>query len=181
MNALTFEDGVVRLDDMEAPGVLKALSVRGQIKYDETKMDGKSGQVRIPAGWEDADITVTVDLLTDDAGTCYQKLRRLDAIFKGADAQRETEQKQTITRPPKVYTVINQHVNARGVRKVWFSGLASSETDDDDTIQAVMTFTESNNPAGKAEKRAQGTSAASGSTSGNDVSKDNETVLPGRI
>ena len=181
MNALTFEDGIVRLDDQDAPGILKALSVRGQIKYDETNMDGKSGSARIPAGWEDADITVTMDLLTDDSSNCYSKLKRLDTIFKGAVSSQKTDHGQTVTRPPKVYTVVNQHINARGVRKVTFSGLASSETDDDDTIQANLTFTEANNPAIAAETQSQGTSESTVVADGSSVTQDDENILTGTI
>ncbi len=157
MSLLTFADGVIRLDDQDVPGILKSLSVRGQVKYDETKMDAQSGQARIPAGWEDADVTATVELLTDDNSDCYQKLKSLNAIFKSAESSRETEHGQTVTRPPKEYTVVNRHLNARSVRKVVFSALASSESDQDDVIQAVLTFNESNNPAVAAEQRAQGT------------------------
>jgi hypothetical protein len=180
MTGLTFEDGIVRLGDQEAPGILKALSVRGQVKYDDTKMDGKSGQAKIPAGWDDADITVTLDLLTDETGTCYQKLKVLNAIFTGADPEQDTEHKQTVKHSPKIYTVVNQHINARGVKRVYFSGLASSETDEDDVIQAVLTFTEKGGVAAKAETRAQGTSKSSGA-SGNSVSDDDETQIKGRL
>jgi hypothetical protein len=180
MTTLTFEDGIVRLNDQEVPGIFKALSVRGQIKYDDTKMDAKSGQARIPAGWEDADITVTLDLLTDNAGTCYKKLKNLNSIFKGADAERDTDHGQKVKQPPKIYTVVNQHINARGVRKVVFSGLASSESDEDDVIQAVLTFNESNNPAARAETRAQGTETPASASKGNAVTSDDE-VIRGRI
>jgi hypothetical protein len=180
MKRLTFEDGIIRLEDQDIPGILKTLSVRGQVKYDETKMDAQSGQARIPAGWKDADIAVTVELLTD-LTTCYQKLKLLNAIFKGAESSRDTDHGQTISRPPKIYTVVNQHINARGIRKVVFSGLASNESDMDDVIQAVLTFDESNNPAADAEKRAQGTDSTSTDSGGSDsISKDDE-KLTGQI
>ena len=179
---LTFENGVIRLGDRILPGVLKSLSVRGQVKYDETTMDARSGQARIPAGWEDADISATVELLTDTT-TCYAKLRELNGIFKSAETVRDTDHGQTITRPPAVYAVVNEHINARGIRKVVFSGLASSETDDDDVIQAVLTFSEYDNPAAAAETRAQGTESPSTSdptAAGNAITNDDE-ILTGKI
>ena len=75
---LTFEDGVVRIDGEELPGILSDLRVSGKVRFDEQSVDKASGKKKTPQGWEDADISLTLYLTTDGAGTCYDKLEYLN-------------------------------------------------------------------------------------------------------
>jgi len=74
--------------------------------------------------------------------TCYDKLKIIDGLFKGKTAH------------PKVYEVTGRHLSARGIRQVVFDSLSSDESDQDDTIQATITFIEHNPPVIKREKQA---------------------------
>ena len=105
---LTFEDGVVRIDGEELPGLLSDLRVSGKVRFDEQSVDKASGKKKTPQGWEDADISLTLYLLTDEAGTCYDKLAVLDGFFKRTDGRAN----------PSIFTVANSHLLARGVRHV---------------------------------------------------------------
>ena len=69
MKLLTFEDGIVRIDGEELPGILSDLRVSGKVRFDEQSVDKASGKKKTPQGWEDADISLTLYLLTDEAGT----------------------------------------------------------------------------------------------------------------
>jgi len=155
MASLTWEHGEVRLAGELLPGALKHLSIRGLVRFDEAEQDGMSGKTRTPLGWEDADVVIIVDLLTDSGSTCYDKLTALDAKFRGQDDQGN----------PLVLDVVNAHLAARGVDQVVFSGLDSSETDQDDVIQASLSFTEYRPAVVAVEERAEagaapGTAAA---------------------
>nr|DAW17981.1 MAG TPA: hypothetical protein [Caudoviricetes sp.] len=73
---LTFEDGVVRIDGEELPGILSDLRVSGKVRFDEQSVDKASGKKKTPQGWEDAEISLTLYLTTDGAGTCFTVTNR---------------------------------------------------------------------------------------------------------
>jgi hypothetical protein len=166
---LTFSDGLVRLGKTLLPGILRNQSIRGAVRYDQSLSDGMSGKSKVALGWEDATITLTLDLLCDDEGDCYAKLTSLNKIFKAADRKKAT---------PTVYNVTGRHVRARGISRVVFDGLDSTETDDDDVIQAQLTFTEHIPPIVKREKQANAAKAGSGSTSAAPAAKAQPSAAP---
>lgn len=129
---LRFEHGEVRMGDVLIPGVLKALSIAGRVRFDDAQVEGASGKTKTATGWEDADIALSMELLSDDESNCYSKLARINAIFKGIDSGSN----------PKVYDVVNAHAISRGIDQVVFASLDSAETDEDDVITATLNFTE---------------------------------------
>lgn len=129
---LTFEDGEIRLNDDLLPGILKDLRVRVNIQFDDGDVDAKSGKNRTNMGWEDADITAVVELLSDEASTCYEKLQWLSMPFLGMDEHGN----------PKIYQILNEHLIIRCIFDVIFAGLSSHETDQDDVIEAELHFVE---------------------------------------
>lgn len=142
MGLLTFEDGIVSLDGVELKGLLQRSNVKNDVRFDEAKVDGASGKKKTPAGFEDSDISITLLLLTDEESDCYQKLEEINNIYKGIDKNTN----------PKVYTVTNRHLLARGVREVVFANLSSSENNTSDEITATLQFTEHNPPVVKMEQ-----------------------------
>ena len=140
---LTFDHGAVSLNGALLPGVLKSMAVRGAVRFDESQMDGMSGKVKNPIGWEDSGITLALKLTSEDDSTCYDKLQQIDAVFKGYDDGAN----------PQIYRIANPHAAARSVEQVIFSGLDSAETEDDDVILASLNFTEHQPIVSRAEKR----------------------------
>ena len=139
---LTFEDGVVRIDGEELPGILSDLRVSGKVRFDEQSVDKASGKKKTPQGWEDADISLTLYLTTDGSGTCYDKLESLNGWFKKTDGKANLS----------IFTVTNRHLLARGVRRVVFSRLDSAETTQTDEIRASLSFVEHNPPIVRQEQ-----------------------------
>lgn len=139
---LTFDDGRIKLGPDYIDGILKSLMVRGAVRFDKAEQDNVSGTTKTPMGWEDADIILIVELLSDEEMTCYDRLSNLDDIFKGYDNGGN----------PKVYDITNSHLNARSINEVVFSGLETSETDEEDVILATLSFTENNPPIVEVEK-----------------------------
>lgn len=136
---MTFENGNIRLNGSLIPGILKNLVIKGAVRFDTAEPDGHSGTIRTPLGWEDSDIILVVELLSDaqikpytGSGTCYDKLAAINGIFKGRDNGAN----------PKIYEVDNAHANARDIHQVIFSGLQSIETDEDDVLEVHMNFVE---------------------------------------
>ena len=131
---LSFEDGIVRIGGEELPGLLSDFS--GKVRFDEQSVDKASGKKKTPQGWEDADISLTLTLLTDESGTCYDKLAVLEGFFKKTDGKAN----------PSIFTVANSHLLARGVRR------DSSESCRTDEIRASLAFVEHNPPIIRQER-----------------------------
>ena len=136
---LKFDHGIISLNGVEVPGILKNQVIKGSVRFDTADPDGHSGTVRTPLGWEDSDIVLVVELISGEQTTpytgsesCHEKLARINRIFKGKDNGAN----------PNVYEVSNPHANARGIHQVVFSGLQSTETDEDDVIEVNMSFVE---------------------------------------
>lgn len=150
MSLLTFEDGQIVLGDYTLPGNFVGTQVGKSIRFDEQKSPN-SGSRKVPLGWEDAAITVTLELTTEQDGqTCYDKLEELNGIFCQYDNKAN----------PKVWDIDNRHLTARGIRRVIFSGLSSDETNQNDVIKVTLTFSEYYQAVVKLEKNvARGGSA----------------------
>ena len=161
---LRFEHGEIRLADVLLPGILKSTSIRGQVRFDEAKLDGMSGKAKLAMGWEDSDITLGLELLSDDDSDCYSKLARINAVFKAVDNGAN----------PEVYDVSNAHAIARGISRVVFSGLDSNETDEDDVIAATLNFVEHIPVVAQAEKRVVASDKAKGPAAPSTTAKEPE-------
>jgi hypothetical protein len=144
---LTFDHGTVSLGKEPLPGILLNLSVDGCVSYDQAEEDGLSGKTKTPLGWDDADVSITMELLSDSTtDTCYNKLRIINRVFKGYDRQSN----------PQVFTVVNAHLAARDVDQVVFEQLVSREDDKMDTIIVALKFKEHTPPIQNVEQRAIG-------------------------
>lgn len=165
MKLLTFEDGIIRIDGEELPGILDSLHVGCSLRFDEQKVDKASGKKKTPQGWEDADIILSLYLTTDDTGTCYDKLGILNDYFKKADGKAN----------PQIFTIANRHLLARGVRRVVFSKLDSAENMQTDEIKASLSFVEHNPPILKQERAAAKTPTPGElKKQGNEANKGND-------
>lgn len=147
--ALSWGDGEVRLGGELLPGSFLDMNIRGEVRFDESQQDSQSGRHKTPLGYQDADITLTLELLCDADGDCYSKLKQLNKVFK---SDRRAN--------PKVYAVANRHCAARGIRNVVFSELSSFESDQDDVITATLSFVEHLPPVIKRERQAAASRAA---------------------
>lgn len=132
MPLIKIDDGKVLLNGEDIPGLISNISVSSSIRFDNQDIDGKSSKRKVPLGFSDADITIQLELLTDDNGcTCYEKLANLDLIFR-------SKEKNNI----KIFDIDNKHLNSRNVRKVVFSNFESSESNSDDIIYVTISFVE---------------------------------------
>ena len=168
---LTFDDGVVTLDGETVPGILVSVSIRGSVRFDEAEQDGSSGKVKTPMGWEDSDVSLALDLLTEEDSLCYDKLQQINALFQGQDSGGN----------PKVYALNNRHAQARAVDQVVFAGLQSMENDRNDIIRVSLNFVEQGPAVAAAEARAATSSQAlggGGTGSGSVTPKSSTTKNP---
>lgn len=156
---LSFEDGVVKLGNTTLPGIFVSMTVSAGVKFDRAERDHMSGKTRTPLGWEDADIKLTMDLLSDEASTCYTKLKEIDKLFKGSDTKAS----------PRIYNVTGGHLRARKISRVVFSGLQSDEDDQSDVIRVVLAFSEHMPPVVTRETRVNAQKKTVGSSADKSV------------
>jgi hypothetical protein len=129
---LTHDDGVFKLSGTTLPGLFKSCSVGSSLRWDDVKKENSpSGSVKIPRGWEDADIAYTAVLTNDEESDPYKKLTIINGIFR-----------KKKNKDPVVYRVLNKHLKARGLSKVYFSKLSSRENNKRDTIEVMISFKE---------------------------------------
>jgi len=129
---LTFEDGRIFIENYELNGIIKDLNITGKIRFDSAQTDSLSGTKKTPMGWEDATISIQLELTTDEDSSCYEKLNNINNIFMGQDDDGN----------PKVLKIYNKHTQARNVDDVIFSSLESQESDIDDIILVKLNFIE---------------------------------------
>jgi len=141
-NLLTWADGEVKLGGELLPGIFLDQSVRGSVRFDQSEKDAQSGKHKVPLGYQDADISITLELVCDESGDCYSKLTQINKVFRA-------DQKAN----PQVYSVGNRHCQARGIRNVVFSGLDSFESSEEDVITAILSFVEHLPPVIRREKQ----------------------------
>lgn len=124
------ESGIVKIDGQELPGVLEHLSVRHEIIIDEIRIQDRDGHLKQPAGYDEGDVTLSLQLQDDEDP--YSLIAPIQALFREPESQGK----------PKIHTVTNVHVNARGIHEVLFKSLETSETNRDDIIIASIALEE---------------------------------------
>lgn len=164
---LYFEDGVVRLGSETLPGLLQSQTVGCGVRFDEAKSDGLSGKKKTPMGWEDSEVTLELVLLSDENGSCFDKLTSLNRTFRGYGKRAN----------PKILTVVNTHLRARGIDQVVFSSLGSKESNEEDVVLATLKFVEHAPPVTLAEQRVVQGKNGSGSTGAPSVDPADEYAI----
>lgn len=142
---ITGSAGDVMLNDTLIPGVYQSLEIIGKLQIDEKDVPGSSGKRKQPMGYEDAEITLTLRLLTDDATDCYEKVATLARLFQNVDN----------TAKPYVYRIVNRLLAAWKIKEVLFAGLRTEDDNKSNSIKAYLDFVEYRPAIVAAEAKAQ--------------------------
>ncbi len=129
---ITSAAGEVKLGDKLLPGVYQQMDVDGELRIDEKDVPGSSGSRKQPIGFEDAVVTLTLRLLTDEQSDCYEKVAELVRIFKAVDG----------TAKPFTYRIVNRLLDAWGIKEVHFKALRTPDKNKSDSIRAELVFVE---------------------------------------
>lgn len=141
---ITADFGKVKVGDLELPGVFTQMRIRGAVRMDQVFVPGASGKARQPMGFDPAEVSLSIRLVNDRHGTPYDKLAQIAGLFRSVDEAAK----------PRVYRIVNKHVEAWKIRDVIFANLTSVEDNQSDTIQAELTFEEYRPVVVRAEARA---------------------------
>lgn len=129
---ITDEIGRIRLGSLELPGVYTSLEIAQAVKLDKQDVPGQSGARKQVTGYEDATVSITLLLYSDDEETCFDKLRKIQSVFRRTDRSAK----------PEVMRLLNEHTEARGIDKVLFVDFRSSDTNENDLIEATLELEE---------------------------------------
>lgn len=129
---ITDDVGQVKVGGVLLPGVFESLEVAGSLRIDEAEVEGQSGTTKQPLGFADAEVTLSIRLLTDEESTCYDKCKEIVRLFQGTDQYAQ----------PYVCRIVNRHTALWGIDEVLFKELRTSEDNSDDTMRAVLVFVE---------------------------------------
>ncbi|MCM0757343.1 hypothetical protein M7775_02015 [Sporomusa sphaeroides DSM 2875] len=129
---ITTSAGDVMLNDTLIPGVYQSMEVTGKLRIDEKDVPGSSGKRKQPLGYEDAEIILTVKLLTDDDTDCYEKVAKLASLFQNVDN----------TAKPYVYRIVNRLLDSWKIKEILFSSLRTTDDNKSNTIVAQLDFIE---------------------------------------
>ena len=150
-------------DPISLPGVLQSISIGGEITWDSAG-DTSSKDKKITKGYKEKIVTINLILLGEksrttlhvldkvldkivgeNSNTPYQTLKELERLFKeteGTIGSSEPSAKEAVSIMPSLYTIKNDHINSRGINKVCFTSLNSSENSAKDYINVTLTFEE---------------------------------------
>ena len=124
--------GQVKLGDVVLPGVMQKLHVHRAVRLDEAKVKGKSGSSKHPVGWEDAEVELSIELVTDGDKDAWAQLAILAGLFQGQDKHAK----------PNLYAITSTHLAAWRIRTVVFSNLTSEDDSTSDLVHVTLQFKE---------------------------------------
>jgi len=158
------ENRIVKLIDEDGKEITLPIDNTGvdiskNIRYEDNTGEGNSSLSRLYQGYDPATIDIYFELSDDEEKTAFEKLKEIEKSFKRLKDGR-----------PIIWTIIDPHCKARGIKKVQYENLQSSETDTG--ITAVLTLLEAENPESKKEnKTSSNSNANSDNNSENNSSK----------
>jgi hypothetical protein len=127
------EDGKLKIDGILIPGIFEGCDISGDLRIDEQDIPGSSAKSKQPMGFQDAQITFRLRLVTDDQYTCYDRLNLITRIFRSVNKSAR----------PYVRRIVNKNCASWGISEVLFKQLSSSDNNTSkDTLSISITFVE---------------------------------------
>jgi len=120
---------------LELPGAYQCMRIGKQLIINEGESAGRSGRKKQGHGFDDGQVVITLEILSgknDDGLTVYDKIRRIEEAFGGADS----------TGLPPVFQIVCDHARARGIKLVLFADLSTEDGNFDDSMLADLIFKE---------------------------------------
>ncbi|MEM4711167.1 MAG: hypothetical protein QXL18_04420 [Candidatus Woesearchaeota archaeon] len=120
--------------DEYLPGIVESISIGGSIIYEKQETDDKNKR-KVLLGYDDKTISITLKLFSEKINgetiDIYNQLAKLEKLFKKSENS-----------VPQIYTFIHPMAKARGISKVLFQKLESSESIDKNIINVTIDFIE---------------------------------------
>jgi len=127
------QNGLLYLGETLIPGIIKSLSVNGEMVIDKAKAEGASGQQKTFSGFDDSGISLSL-LLTEEEDGGYQRYTNLGEINRAFKALENGV--------PLIYTFNGPLFSAMNIRHGLFKGLSIDDSGDSDALTVSLKFEE---------------------------------------
>jgi len=139
------------------------LEIYKNIKYEDNTGEGNSSLTRVYQGYEPAYVDITFSLADEEEISAFDKVKQIEKAFKRLKNGR-----------PVIWTIIDKHCKARGIKKVQFYNFRSMEVDTG--IEASVQLMEIKLPEEKKEKKTSTNTTVSTTNSSLPPSADTDTT-----
>lgn len=118
------------LGDLTLPGIITSIEVRGQYEIVKKKVVGLSGSDKFGYGYNDAQVTITLEILPPDA---MGQVKQIEGVFKNAFGAAGKS---------KPLRVINPLLDSKDVTNVLFVTFKVFEGNEDDSLLCTLELLE---------------------------------------
>ena len=153
--AVDSKEGIIQIGSPpeKLPGILRSISVNGELVIDSASVDGASGKKKTIQGWSDASVSITLSLVDDyevnaDNSIGKKKKSRFECLAEIVKAFKQVEDGTAV-----LYSFHHPMASAWGIKQLVFSKLSSDESAGRQVITARLDFEEHNPIVGEAQDR----------------------------
>lgn len=125
------DDNTIKVGSTVLPGLYKGLDIEGSVILEEVKVEGAKKIPKQAVGYEDHKITLRIECCDSENQSRWDKMQVIQNLFKEPSEDK-----------PKPYDFINEHTQIRGISKVIFKKLSTSESSRNEAILLSLEFVE---------------------------------------
>ena len=149
------DDDTIMISGVLLPGLYKKVEVKTAAKIDEQEVEGSSAKPKQATGYEDAQISIELELHDSETQTKEDKLAVIQNLFRMRGQEL-----------PEVYPIISTYTAIRNVDQVLIKDMSSQSSNKKDMITVTLELMEYIPQTIKAKKKKSGSGSSSGSGSG---------------
>lgn len=127
MSMIYTEDASIKIGGVILPGIYKSVEVSADALIEEQEVEGSAVKPKQAMGYEDAKITIDLELWDSTGQNKEDKLRLIQDIFR-----------QTGQDKPEAKEIISSQTDLRGVNKVILKNLTSKISNKKDNISVML-------------------------------------------
>ena len=154
------DDDTIMIGGVLLPGLYKKVEVKTAAKIDEQEVEGSSAKPKQATGYEDAQISIELELHDSEAQTKEDKLAVIQNLFRMRGQEL-----------PEVYPVISTYTAIRNVDQVLIKDMSSQSSNKKDMLTVTLELMEYIPQTIKAKKKkSNSTASGSGGSTGKGTS-----------
>lgn len=148
------DDDSVKIGGVILPGIYKSMEISHEAKIDEQDVEGTSRKPKQATGYEDAKITISIQLLDSADGTTKEeKLQVIQTLFRASGEEK-----------PTVHELVSAHSSIRGIMNVIIKSMSSKESSKKDEITVELELLQYDTVTIKAKRKKKSETETVGST-----------------
>lgn len=123
----------------------ESMTVRQAVIFDERRVPGRSGKVKQPVGYEDAEISVTLQLVDEEdanGSVVTSALEQYGALQQTFRDRSDPVGSTTARSVPTIYSISSRMTDACGITTVVFQDIDGRESPGSTDIEVTLTFKE---------------------------------------